>query len=166
MPRVLTLPSLTNSLQSLFSIKYMWLKWNQIEFFPNRLTIVISTVMDWRKLPQFTQKWLDQRFPTFFERDPNLSLVNTSRFKPQTTYEKIMIVWMIFYSKLLNRFQCQQSHRTAVWIASAWSIFWPFLTLLWVSTHALGTTGLDQWTDRCVKLQRHVFPNFNAEPRW
>jgi len=34
----------------------------------------------------------DQRFLDFFERDPNLSLVNSSRFKPQTTYENIMIV--------------------------------------------------------------------------
>jgi len=32
--------------------------------------------------------WLDQRFPNFFERVQNLSLVNTSRSKPQTTYEK------------------------------------------------------------------------------
>jgi len=35
-----------------------------------------------------TQEWLAQRFPTVFERDSNLGLVNTSRFKPQTTYEK------------------------------------------------------------------------------
>jgi len=43
-------------------------------------------------------------FSTFLERDPNLRLVNTSRFKFQTTYEKIMIVCMIFGSKLLSRF--------------------------------------------------------------
>ena len=49
------------------------------------------------------------RFPTFLERDQNLSLVNTSRFKPQTRYEEIKVVWMIFHGKLLCRFQCQQS---------------------------------------------------------
>jgi len=42
--------------------------------------------------------------PNIFERYPNVILVNTSRFQPQTTYEKIMIVWMIFGSKLLSRF--------------------------------------------------------------
>jgi len=31
---------------------------------------------------------LDQRFPNFFERDPNLSLVNASGSMPQTTYRK------------------------------------------------------------------------------
>jgi len=47
-------------------------------------------------------------FPNFFERDPNLNLINTSRPKPQTAYEKIMIVWMIFGSCYV-RVQCQQS---------------------------------------------------------
>jgi len=35
-----------------------------------------------------TLAWLDRRFPNFFERVQNLSLMNTSRSKPQTTYEK------------------------------------------------------------------------------
>ena len=34
------------------------------------------------------KKKLSHLVPKFFERDPNLSLVNTSRPKPQTTYEK------------------------------------------------------------------------------
>jgi len=34
-----------------------------------------------------------------FEREQN-----TSRFKPQKTYEKILIMWMIFGSKFLSRF--------------------------------------------------------------
>ena len=42
-----------------------------------------------------TIEWLDQRLPYFFERSPNLGLVNTRRPKTQTTYEKKTIVWMI-----------------------------------------------------------------------
>jgi len=33
--------------------------------------------------------------------------------------------------------------------------FWHF-SVISVSTHALGTTGLDQLADRCVKLRRYV----------
>jgi len=33
------------------------------------------------------------------------------------------------------------------------ALFWHF-TVISVSTHTLGTTGLDQLADRCVKLQR------------
>jgi len=51
-----------------------------------------------------TQEWLAQRFPTVFELDSYLGLVNTSRFKPQTTYEKILIVWMIFSSNFAKSF--------------------------------------------------------------
>jgi len=47
-------------------------------------------------------KGLRQQLPNFFERDPNMSLVNTSRPKPLKAYEKIMIVWMMFGSKLLS----------------------------------------------------------------
>jgi len=42
-------------------------------------------------LQPLTLEWLDQWFPNFFERDPNLNLVNTSRPKPQRM-KKIMIV--------------------------------------------------------------------------
>jgi len=31
-----------------------------------------------------------------------------------------------------------------------------FLTLLWILIHTLGTTGLDQLTNRCIKLRRQV----------
>jgi len=31
---------------------------------------------------------LEQRFPNFFERDPNLNLLNASRPMSQTTYDK------------------------------------------------------------------------------
>jgi len=41
-----------------------------------------------KRFQPLTLKWLDPRFPNVFERDPNLSLVNTSRPKPQTTYER------------------------------------------------------------------------------
>jgi len=37
----------------------------------------------------------------FFERDSNPSL-NTLQSKPQTTHEKIMILWIIFGRKLLG----------------------------------------------------------------
>jgi len=47
--------------------------------------------MDEKKLQPLTLKWLEQQFPNFFERSPNLSLMNT----PQTTYEKIMIVGLL-----------------------------------------------------------------------
>jgi len=42
-------------------------------------------------------EWLDQRLANYFECDPNLSLVSTSRPKPQTTYEEKKD-WMIFGS--------------------------------------------------------------------
>jgi len=44
--------------------------------------------------------------------------------------------------------------------------FWPFAILVWVPTHTLCTTGLDQPTNRCVKLQQQAFLNFSAEPWW
>jgi len=40
------------------------------------------------RLQPLKPEWLDEGLLNFFERDPNLSLVNTSRFKRQTTYEK------------------------------------------------------------------------------
>jgi len=45
--------------------------------------------MDLKKDSTLTLAWLDQRFSNVFERVPNLSLVNKSRPKPQTTYEKM-----------------------------------------------------------------------------
>jgi len=41
--------------------------------------------MDKKKLQTLTLKWLEQRFPNFFERSPNLSSVNT----PQTTTQSL-----------------------------------------------------------------------------
>jgi len=55
---------------------------------------------------------LVQRFPNVFERNPNLSLVNISRPKPQLAYadmKKIMVVCMILAVRCYVRFQCQQS---------------------------------------------------------
>jgi len=40
--------------------------------------------MDRKKLQPLTLKWLEQRFPNFFERSPNLSLVNTPQTKTQS----------------------------------------------------------------------------------
>ena len=57
-----------------------------------------------KRLQPLTLEWLDQQLPNFFERGPNLSLVNTSRPMPQTTYEKASVVWMFFCSKLLISF--------------------------------------------------------------
>jgi len=34
--------------------------------------------------------------------------------------------------------------------------FWHFATVISVSTHTLGATGVDQLADRCVKLRRQV----------
>ena len=47
-------------------------------------------------------------------------------------------------------------------IASVRPIFLPFFTLLWILIHASETTGLDQLTNRCVKLRWQVglFLNF------
>jgi len=91
----------------------------------------------------------------------------------------ILIVWMIFGGKLLSSFLmleiysftvrnllfCLRYRQTSsgnienlttpVWIASARPNFRPF-TLLWVLIHTLETTGLDQLTNRCVKLRRQV----------
>jgi len=36
------------------------------------------------------------------------------------------------------------------------AIFWHFATVISVSTHTLGATGLDQLAGRCVKLRRRV----------
>jgi len=48
-------------------------------------------------------KALSQQSPNFFERSPNLNLLNASRPMPQATYD-IISVWMIFSSKLLSSF--------------------------------------------------------------
>jgi len=59
---------------------------------------------------------------------------------------------------------------TPVWIASARPIFWLFSTLLWILIHTLETTGLNQLTNRCVKLRRQVglflYLLQIAEPWW
>jgi len=39
-----------------------------------------------KKIQLLTQEWLD--YPTFPDRDPNLRLVNISRFKLQTRMKK------------------------------------------------------------------------------
>jgi len=44
--------------------------------------------------------------------------------------------------------------------------FWPFSTLVWVSTHCLGTTGLDQLTHRYLKLWQQVCLKFTPGPWW
>jgi len=124
-------------------------------------------------------------FKKDFKRLRRNGLVNISRFKPRTRYEKIMIVWMILavscyvvfnVSNLLfsqvctlqtdTEKQCNVENTRLVWIASSRPICWPFSTLVWVSTHILGTTGLHQRTKRCVKLQRQLFLTCSAEPWW
>jgi len=45
--------------------------------------------MDKKKLQPLTLKWLEHQFPNFFERSPNLSLVNT----PETTTQALNNVW-------------------------------------------------------------------------
>jgi len=80
---------------------------------------------------------------------------------------------VIFGSKLLSLFYCQHSTLFSV-SAYATDIqsmvtlkihnfgldrlsmahSWHFATVISVSTHTLGATGLDQLADRCVKLRR------------
>ena len=53
--------------------------------------------------------------------------------------------------------------RGRVWIANTGldrlsvTLFWPFATLVWVSTHTLGTTGLDKLNNRCVNCGENYF---------
>jgi len=102
------------------------------------------------------------------------------------TYEKITIVRMIFASKLLSSFltlaiysfssACStDGHRETEVTLDMHSSgldrlcvthFLTLLHILWVLTQTLITTGLDQPTNRRVKLWRQVYPNFSAEPWW
>jgi len=45
--------------------------------------------MDKKQLQPLTLKWLEQPFPNFFQRSPNLSLINTL----QTTTQALNNVW-------------------------------------------------------------------------
>jgi len=77
----LTQPLLTDSLQSVLAIKRMWLKWKNLIFYQSIGFCYFNTHEFKKRLQTLTLKWLDQRFPNFFEHDPNLRLANT----PQTT---------------------------------------------------------------------------------
>jgi len=88
----------------------------------------------------------------------------------------MLIVWMIFGSKLLSSFlmsviysflkylRYRQTQISSGKVANLQLRFGsplrdPFLALLhplWVLIHTLETTGLDQLTNHCVKLRRHV----------
>jgi len=59
-----------------------------LNFFPVDGILLFKNKWIRKKTQPLPLVWLDQRFPNFFEPVPNLSLVNTSRPKPQTTYEK------------------------------------------------------------------------------
>jgi len=122
--------------------------------------------------------------PKRFEYDLNLSLVNISQPKPQTMYmKKVMNVRMAFGSKLLSSFLMS----TIYSFSSAYTDgpreamvmlninnsgveclgaihFSTFGHPCWLSTHTLGTTGLDQLTNRCDNLRREVFFNFSVGP--
>jgi len=53
----------------------MWLKWNEIEYFPSRLDFGIFIPMGFKKrLQQLAIAWLDQADPKLFERHPYLRL--------------------------------------------------------------------------------------------
>jgi len=134
-----------------------------------------------------TIAWLNKRISNFFECHSYLSL-KTSRTKPQKTYEKITTVWMIFRNKLLSSFlmlaiysflKCpcyRQTQRSRNNVENTQLKFGsplrdPFLTLLHL---CLGfdryctfvTTGLDQLTNRCVRLRWQLFLHCIAEPWW
>jgi len=54
---------------------------------------------------------------------------------------------------------------TPVWIASAWPIFWHFATVILVSTHTLGVTGLDQQPTVVLAAATSII-NSTPEPWW
>jgi len=101
--------------------------------------------------------------------------------------KKILIVWIIFGSKLLSSFlmsaiysfpkylRYRQTQTSSGNVENLQLRFGsplrdPFLmllhsTLLWVLIHTLEITGIDQLSNRCVKLRRQVFINFSAKPQ-
>jgi len=159
-------------------IKRIWLNWNNIELFPP---------VDWiKKLTSTTARsavaklfWALPK-PEFGEHASN----NDSNLKQ--LMKKIMIVLMIFGSKLLSLFSMSAFHsflnkypsyrqRQAVVTLKIYNSgldrlcaihFWPFSTLVGVSANVLGTTGLDQLTHHYVKLRQQVCLNFAPEPWW
>ena len=146
----------------------MWPIWNLIYIF----------LVDWifcLNINRFKERLQLLSSQTFL-RMTQISLANTSWPKPQTTYEKILIVWMIFGSKLLSSFlmlviysflkylHYRQTQTSSGEVENLQLRFGsplrdPFLALihpLWVLIHTLETTRLDQLTNRCVKLQQQV----------
>jgi len=125
------------------------------------------------------KKDFNRLVPKCFEHNPNLTLVNTSWPKPQTTYEtntdcvgdfwpqvaKFVFVSNLLFSQVSTLQTDKQWQRwkstTPVCIASARPIFWHFSTLLCVLIHTSGTTGLDMFTNRCIKLPRQIGPFLN-----
>ena len=116
--------------------------------------------------PQLRTAGLDHRFLNFFEHEPNPSLVNTSRPMPQTTFEKNNDCTSMddFGSKLpssclmsaiysfLQRLSYRQTQASSGNVENTQPRFgsplrYALLTLLhpvWILTHTLGTTWLDQ----------------------
>ena len=113
---------------------------------------------------------ISHRFQNCFERDWNLSLVNISRPKPQTEYvnmTKMLIVLMIFGSRLLSSFQMSalyfclkhlyyarnrqadkfEKYNSGLGFdrlgATNFQTIGEIATLVWFATHTMGTTGLN-----------------------
>ena len=117
-----------------------------------------------------------------FEHDPNLSLVNTSWPKPQTTYDEntdyVDDFWQQVAKFVFNVSNLPFSQVTTLQTETISDkvenlqprfgspLRGPYFdlcsTLLWVLIHTLATTGLDLLTNQCGMLRRQVglFLNF------
>jgi len=94
--------------------------------------------------------------PKLFERNPNLSLVNTSRLS------SLLISAIYSFLTYLHYRQTQTSSGNTEYTQLQFGsprreFFWLFAVLVWVSTYALRTTGLDKLTNRCVNCGETYF---------
>jgi len=93
----MTLPLLTDNLQSVSSIKGVWLKWKKLNFLPVDAILLFKHSWILKNLQPLTLEWLDQQFSNFLSTTQIWVWWKRvkQRPKPQATYENIIIVWVI-----------------------------------------------------------------------
>jgi len=130
-------------------MKHMWTKWNKnLIFFPV-IEFRYLNINGFKRLQPLTLEWLYRPAVPKLECDPNLSLANILRLS------SFLIPAIYSFLENMQYSQTQTSsgnvENMQLWFGPPGrDPFWPFASLLWISTPTLGTTSLDQLTNHCV----------------
>ena len=133
---------LTQILQSVFSVKHMWTKWNKnVIFFPV-IGFRYLNINGFKRLQPLTLEWLYRPAVPKLGCDPNLSLANIPRLSS-------FLIPAIY--SFLEYMQYKQTPTSSGNVENMQlrfgplgrDPFWPFASRVWISTPTLGTTSLD-----------------------